>query len=70
LHFDRATPASILHPARELTARGIDIVATRLADRGDESRIAQEFTIRDGLIVRVKVHRDRGEALRAMGLAE
>jgi ketosteroid isomerase-like protein len=35
-----------------------------------ETRIAQEFTIRDGLIVRVKVHRDRGEALEAVGLAE
>jgi ketosteroid isomerase-like protein len=33
-----------------------------------ESRVAQEFTIRDGLIVRVKVHRDRSEALQAVGL--
>jgi ketosteroid isomerase-like protein len=34
------------------------------------TRIAHEFTIRDGLIVRVKVHRDRSEALEAMGLTE
>ena len=33
-----------------------------------ETRIAQEFTIRDGLIVRVKVHRDQAEALAALGL--
>jgi hypothetical protein len=33
-----------------------------------ETRIAQEFTIRDGLIVRVKVHRDQSEALKAVGL--
>jgi ketosteroid isomerase-like protein len=35
-----------------------------------ETRIAQEFTIRDGLIVRVKVYRDRAEALKAVGLEE
>ena len=35
-----------------------------------ETRIAQEFTIRGGLIVRVKVHRDRAEALDAVGLGE
>jgi ketosteroid isomerase-like protein len=35
-----------------------------------ETRIAQEFTIRDGLIVRVKVYRDRTEALKAVGLTE
>jgi ketosteroid isomerase-like protein len=35
-----------------------------------DSRIAQELTIRDGLVVRVKVHRDRCEALKAVGLAE
>jgi ketosteroid isomerase-like protein len=35
-----------------------------------ETRIAQEFTIRDGVIVRVKVHRDRSEALKAVGLGE
>jgi ketosteroid isomerase-like protein len=34
-----------------------------------ESRIAHEFTFRDGLIVRVKVYRDRTEALEAVGLA-
>jgi hypothetical protein len=33
-----------------------------------ETRIAQEFTIHDGLIVRVKVHRDHSEALKAVGL--
>jgi hypothetical protein len=35
-----------------------------------ETRIAQEFTIRGGVIVRVKIHRDRSEALEAVGLAE
>jgi ketosteroid isomerase-like protein len=35
-----------------------------------ETSIAQEFTVRDGLIVRVKVHRDRSEALQALGLTE
>ena len=35
-----------------------------------ETRIAQEFTIRDGLIVRVKIHRDQSEALKAVGLGE
>jgi hypothetical protein len=33
-----------------------------------ETRIALEFTIRGGLIVRVKVHRDQSEALQAVGL--
>jgi hypothetical protein len=32
-----------------------------------ETRIAQEFTIRGGVIVRVKVHRDHSEALKAVG---
>jgi ketosteroid isomerase-like protein len=35
-----------------------------------ESGIAQELTIRDGLIVRIKVHRDRSEALQAVGLSQ
>ena len=35
-----------------------------------ESRVAHEVTLRDGLIVRVKVYRDRAEALKAMRLAE
>jgi ketosteroid isomerase-like protein len=35
-----------------------------------ETRIAQEFTIREGLIVRVKVYQDRIEALKAVGLEE
>src|SRR3954454_13728815 len=45
------------------------LVFVRVTSRGQASgaavasRIAQEFTIRDGLIVRVKVHRDRGQAL-------
>jgi ketosteroid isomerase-like protein len=34
-----------------------------------ESRVAHEFTIRDGLIVRVKVYGDRSTALKAVGLA-
>ena len=35
-----------------------------------ETSVAHEFTIRDGLIVRVKIHRDRSQALEAVGLAE
>jgi hypothetical protein len=35
-----------------------------------ESSVAHEITIRDGLIVRIKVHRDRAEALKAVGLEE
>ena len=35
-----------------------------------ESRVAQEFTIRAGLISRVKVHRDRSLALKAVGLED
>ncbi|HWG07896.1 MAG TPA: hypothetical protein VN672_02705 [Solirubrobacteraceae bacterium] len=35
-----------------------------------ETHIAHEVTIRDGWIVRVKVHRDRTRALKALGLAE
>jgi hypothetical protein len=33
-----------------------------------ESKAAQEFTFREGLIVRVKIHPDQGAALRAAGL--
>jgi hypothetical protein len=33
-----------------------------------ETRIAQEFVVRGGLIVRVKVHRDCAQALEAVGL--
>jgi ketosteroid isomerase-like protein len=52
------------------------LVCVRVSSTGQasgapvESRIAQEFTIRDGQIVRVKVHRDRAAALRALGLSE
>ena len=52
------------------------LVFVRVSSEGEtsgaavETRIAQEFTIRDGLIVRVKVYRDRTEALEAVGLAE
>jgi hypothetical protein len=35
-----------------------------------DSRVAQEFTFRDRMIVRVKVHRDQSEALKAVGLRE
>jgi ketosteroid isomerase-like protein len=35
-----------------------------------EVRNAHEFTIRDGLIARFKVHQDRSEALDSVGLAE
>jgi ketosteroid isomerase-like protein len=34
-----------------------------------ESSVAHEITIRDGLIVRIKVYRDRGKVLEAVGLA-
>ena len=35
-----------------------------------ETRIAHEFMLRDTLIVRVKVHRDRSQALADLGLEE
>jgi hypothetical protein len=35
-----------------------------------ETRVAQEFVLRDGLLVRFKVYRDRDEALKAVGLEE
>jgi ketosteroid isomerase-like protein len=35
-----------------------------------ESTVAHEFTLRDGLIVSVKVYRDGAKALKAVGLAE
>jgi hypothetical protein len=35
-----------------------------------EARGAHEFTIRDGLLVRLKAYRDRSEALEAVGLSE
>ena len=35
-----------------------------------ERRSAHEFTIRDGVVVRVKVYSDRGAALEAAGLSE
>ena len=34
-----------------------------------EAAVAHEFTLREGLIVRVKVHPNRDEALKAVGLA-
>ena len=35
-----------------------------------EAAVAHEFTLREGLIVRVKVHPSRVEALKAVGLGE
>ena len=35
-----------------------------------ERRVAHEFTLRTGLIVRFKVHADPAEALKAVGLEE
>jgi ketosteroid isomerase-like protein len=35
-----------------------------------EGRVAAEFTVRDGAIVRIKLYKDRTEALEAAGLAE
>jgi ketosteroid isomerase-like protein len=35
-----------------------------------EARVAHEFSIRDGLLVRFKVYGDRAEALEAAGLSE
>ena len=34
-----------------------------------ESKLAHEFTVREGLIVRVKIHPDRAQALKAVGLS-
>jgi ketosteroid isomerase-like protein len=35
-----------------------------------ERRFAHEFTLSDGLIVRVKVHADQGEAMRVLGIGD
>jgi ketosteroid isomerase-like protein len=35
-----------------------------------ETRAAQEFTFRDGLVVRYKVYPDRDQALKALGLED
>jgi ketosteroid isomerase-like protein len=35
-----------------------------------EARAAHEFTVRDGLLVRLKAYLDRAEALEAVGLSE
>jgi len=35
-----------------------------------EARVAQEFEVRAGRIVRVKVHRDPAEAVRALGISQ
>jgi len=35
-----------------------------------QTLVAHEFTLRDGLIVRVKVHPNRAEALRALGVSQ
>ena len=44
--------------------------AGRRVRRPVELRPAHECTIRDGLLVRIKVYRDRAEALEAAGLSE
>jgi ketosteroid isomerase-like protein len=44
--------------------------AGRVSGTPVESKLAHEFTLREGLIVRVKVHPDREQALRAVGLEE
>jgi uncharacterized protein len=52
------------------------LVFVRVTATGQESgaaveiRAAHEFTIRDGLFVRFKVHGDRDQALEAVGLSE
>jgi ketosteroid isomerase-like protein len=53
--------------------RVLVFVCATAAGRGSgtpvESKLAHEFTLRHGLIVRVKVHPDREQALKALGLA-
>jgi hypothetical protein len=52
------------------------LVLARVSTSGEgsgvpvERRVAHEITIRDGLLVRFKVHSDRREALRAAGLRD
>jgi ketosteroid isomerase-like protein len=52
------------------------LVLVRVAATGEgsgapvEIRVAHEFTLRDGLIVRFKVHSDPADALEAAGLTE
>jgi ketosteroid isomerase-like protein len=54
--------------------RVLVFVCATAAGRGSgtpvESKLAHEFTIRNGLIIRIKVHPDREHALKAVGLAE
>jgi hypothetical protein len=42
----------------------------QLSGVSGEARVAHEFTIRTGLLVRFKVYGDRAEALQAAGLSE
>jgi len=52
------------------------LVFVHASDEGEgsgapvEGRSATEFTVRDGAIVRVKLYKDRTEALEATGLRE
>lgn len=52
------------------------LVFTRVTSTGQgsgatlDSRVAQQFTVRDGMIARVKVYSDREQALEAVGLAQ
>ena len=54
--------------------RVLVFVCATAAGRGSgtpvESKLAHEFTVREGLIVRVKVHPDREQALKAVGLED
>jgi len=52
------------------------LVFTRVTSTGQgsgatlDTRVAQQFTVRNGLITRVKVYADRQQAVEAVGLAE
>jgi len=52
------------------------LVFTRVTSTGQgsgatlDTRVAQRFTVRNGLITRVKVYADRQQAVEAVGLAE
>ena len=52
------------------------LVVVRVAATGEgsrapvEIRVAHEFTLRDGLIVRFKVHSDPAGALKSVGLSD
>lgn len=69
-------PRSIFEPERFFDAGDRVLVFVRASATGKgsgaqvELRVAHEFAIRDGRVVRFKVYPDREQALEAVGLGE